>query len=161
VKALIAQKLSGDDFSLWSFSGGEVKEVVPFTSDAKRVSHAVDEIRPFGRTAFYDALAKIPDKTLHGKNGSRAIILLTDGIDNASTLTKDDLAVLLEGVAVPVYPLGLRSSGSPVEGAPGVSPDVLMNLEILAHVARVTGGRIAILNDPAQLSDAIRLIEKD
>ena len=90
----------------------------------------------------------MPDKSLLGKNGSRAIILLTDGIDNASALSNDDLAALLEAVDVPIYPIGLRSPGAPVFPAPGQSVEGLLNLEILGHMARITGGRLAIVDEP-------------
>ena len=161
VHALVDQKLPGDDFALFVFSEGAVRESVPFTEDTARVIAAVNAVKPFGKTAFFDALAKMPDKSLLGRNGSRALILLTDGIDNASTLSRDELAALLEGVDVPVYPIGLRSPGSPVSPAPGQTAEGLLNLEILGHVARITGGRLSIVDDAARLPDSVRLIEKD
>ena len=161
VRELVSQRRPGDDFALFVFAEGEVREVVSFTSDGERIRKAVDGVEPFGKTAFFDALARMPDKSLLGKNGSRAIILLTDGLDNASALTRDDLAVILQGIDVPVYPLGLRSPGSPVDPVNGQYPETLLNLEILGHCARLTGGRLAILNDPSQLPGAIRLIERD
>ena len=161
VSALVEQKIPGDDFALFVFAEGAVREVVPFTEDAARVVVAVNAVKPFGRTAFFDALARMPDKSLLGKNGSRAIILLTDGVDNASELSRDDLAALLEGVDVPVYPIGLRSPGAPVFPAPGQSLEAFLNLEILGHVARLTGGRVSIVDEASRLPDSIRLIEKD
>ena len=161
IRALVAQKRAGDDFALYVFSAGTVREEVPFTSDAERLLAALEAVKPHGRTAFYDALAKMPDRTLLGKNGSRAIVLLTDGIDNASTLTRDDLAVLLEGVDVPVYPIGLRSPGSPVEPPPGVTLEAMLNLDVLGHVARLSGGLLSIVDDAAQLPAAISRVEKD
>ena len=161
IRALLAQRRKGDDFSLFVFSEGKVAEVVPFTEDAASVRQAVDAIKPFGRTAFFDALAQIPDKSREGKNGARAIILLTDGVDNASRLTRDELSLLLEGIEVPVFPIGLRSPSVQVEPAPGQNMETLLNLEILGHVARISGGRVAIVSDPQQLELAIRNIEKD
>ncbi len=161
VSALVEQKIPGDDFALFVFAEGAVREVVSFTEDTARVVAAVNAVKPFGRTAFFDALAKMPDKSLLGKNGSRAIILLTDGIDNSSELSRDDLAALLEGVDVPVYPIGLRSPGAPVSPAPGQSVEALLNLEILGHVARLTGGRLSIVDEASRLPDSIRLVEKD
>jgi hypothetical protein len=64
-------------------------------------------------------------------------------------------------VEVPVFPIGLRSPGSPVSPPPGQTAEGLLNLEILGHVARVTGGRLAILEDPARLPETVRLIEND
>lgn len=161
VAALVEQKIPGDDFALFVFAEGEVKEIVPFTEDSARVVAAVNGVKAFGKTAFFDALATMPDRSLLGKNGSRAIILLTDGIDNASAISSEDLAALLEGVDVPVYPIGLRSPGPPVFPAPGQSVEALLNLEILGHVARITGGRLSIVDEPSRLPDSIRLIEKD
>jgi Ca-activated chloride channel homolog len=161
VRALVQQKLPGDDFALYVFSSGTVREVVPFTPDTAALLAAVDAVTPHGRTAFYDALARMPDRTLLGRNGSRAIVLLTDGIDNASELTRDDLAAILEGVDVPVYPIGLRSPGMPVAPPPGVTPEAMMNIDILGHVARLSGGLLSIVDEAAQLPGAITRIEKD
>ncbi len=161
LRALVAQKRPGDDFSLHVFSSGAVRELVPFTSDTARLVAAADAVVPHGRTAFYDALARMPDRSLLGKNGSRAVILLTDGIDNASELTRDDLVVLLEGLDVPVYPVGLRSPGAPLAPPPGVTPEAMLNLDVLGHVARLSGGLLSIVDDPAQLPSAVARIEKD
>lgn len=147
VRALVAQKLPGDDFSLYAFSSGAVREVVPFTADTAKLLAAMDAVTPHGRTAFYDALARMPDRTLLGRNGSRAILLLTDGIDNASELTRDDLATLLEGVDVPVYPIGLRSPGARVTPPPGITPEAMLNLDVLGHVARDRGRQLGGLVD--------------
>ena len=161
VRALVQQGRPGDDFSLYVFRSGAVVEAVPFTSDRSRLLAAVNAVEPAGRTAFYDALARMPDRSLLGKNGSRAIVLLTDGIDNASELSRDDLAVILEGVDVPVYPIGLRSPGSPVVPPPGVTPEALLNLDALGHVARISGGLLSIVDEASQLPEAVARLEKD
>ena len=99
-------------------------------------------MKPFGKTALYDALVRMPDKSLLGKNGSRAIILLTDGIDNASTLSREKLKEILEGIDVPVYPLGLRNpAGAGLErGGVARAGEALINLDILEEIATVSGG---------------------
>ena len=159
--ALVSQRHPGDDFSLHVFSEGTVREVVPFTEDAAHLRRAAAAVKPFGKTAFFDALAKMPDRSLLGRNGSRAIVLLTDGVDNASALTEEGLAKLLEGVDVPVYPIGLRSPGPPVTPGPGDTLEHFLNLDVLGRIARVTGGRLAIVDDPAKLADAVREIQRD
>jgi Ca-activated chloride channel homolog len=161
VNALLDQRVGGDDFALHVFSDGDVREVVPFTEDAAAIRRAVDAVKPWGKTAFYDALARMPDKSLLGRNGARAIVLLTDGIDNASKLTRDELSDLVENISVPVYPIGLRSPGSLGVPLPGQSPEALVNLEVLGQIARFTGGLLAILDDPVKLAEAVRRIESD
>lgn len=158
---LLSRRRPGDDFALFTFSSGEVRETVPFTQDVSRLRRALAEAKPWGRTAFYDALAKMPDESLKGKNGTRAIVLLTDGIDNASRLTTDDVVVLLEGVDVPVFPIGLRSPGAFRAPPPGFTAEALLNLDVLGHLARASGGRVAIVDDPAALSGVVSELEGD
>jgi Ca-activated chloride channel family protein len=159
VRALMSKMVKGDDYALYVFSSQGVHEVVPFTHDASKILRAMDIIVPFGTTAFYDALSVMPDKTILGENGSRAIILLTDGLDNASKITRHQLTRSLEGVDVPVYPLGLRITNPPID-AP-VDPEGMTDIETLVEIARVTGGRVAIGADPLQLEQAVTRIGED
>lgn len=161
LRALLAERIPGDDFSLHVFSDGEVREVVPFTEDVARIQGVVEAVKPWGKTAFYDALATMPDKSREGKNGSRAIVLLSDGLDNASKVTKEQLAGLMEGIEVPVFPLGVRSAGSPVQTGPGVNPEHVLNVDLLGHIARISGGRMGVVDDPQKLEPAVLEIERD
>lgn len=161
LQELLSRRRPADDFALFTFSSGAVREAVPFTRDAGRIRRALAEAVPYGRTAFYDALARMPDQSLRGSNGARAIVLLTDGIDNASTLTPDDVVALLEGVDVPVFPIGLRSPGAVRTPPPGITSEALLNLDVLGHVARASGGRLAIVDDAAALGRVMSEIESD
>lgn len=158
LRELISEARPGDDFSLHVFAEGAVRELVPFTADGPRILRAAEAVTPWGKTAFFDALAKMPDRTLLGKNGSRAIVILTDGLDNASALSRERLSELLEGIDVPVYPIGLRAAGAPASGEPRERD---LDLELLKRIAFQTGGRLAVTEDPGQLAAAIRDFEKD
>ena len=161
IHALMNERKAGDDYCLYVFAQGKVNEVVPFTSDPSRILTAVDALKPFGTTAFFDALAVMPKKSLLGNNGSRAIILLTDGFDNASNMTREQLARTLEGVDVPIYPLGLRVPGAPEGSTIHLSTDALQDLDILQEIARTSGGRLSIVIEPKDLEQAIVNMEKD
>jgi Ca-activated chloride channel family protein len=159
LEALVARARPGDDFSLYVFAEGSVREVVPFTGDGARILEAARSVKPYGKTAFFDALARMPDKTLLGRNGSRAIVLLTDGIDNASVLTRERLEELLEGLDVPVYPVGVRAAlAGPVPRKPA-ERDV--DIELLRRIAFQTGGRFAFVAEPGKLGAAVDEVEKD
>lgn len=157
VGALIAHRRPGDDFALYVFSDTEAREVVPFTEDPAKITRALGDVKPYGKTAFFDALATMPERSRLGKNASRAIVLLSDGIDNASTLTRVALARLLQGVAVPIYPMGIRD---PHE-APAGRHEELSDLELLQEVANLTGGKLTLGNEPQQLAMAVASLEKD
>jgi Ca-activated chloride channel family protein len=159
LEALVARGRPGDDYSVQVFAEGTVRELVPFTGDGALVVRAARGVKPYGKTAFFDALAKMPDRTLLGRNGSRAIVLLTDGIDNASVLSREHLAELLQGLDVPVYPIGLRAAAAgPARGEPG-ERDV--DVELLRRIAFETGGRFALVEEPEKLAAAVGEIEKD
>ena len=161
IEAIAATRVPGDDFALYVFAEGEVREVVPFTEDAGTVVAAARQVKPWGKTAFRDALARMPEKSLQGKNGSRAIVLLSDGIDNDSEISETELSKLMEGVEVPVFPLGIRSPGALMRPLPGMTVEWLLNMDVLAHVARITGGRMAVVDDPALLPERILEIQRD
>lgn len=157
VQSLIAKHVSGDDYSLYVFSSRGVREVVPFTEDGSAIVRAMLKVTPFGKTAFYDALALMPDKSILGRNGSRAIILLTDGLDNASQMTAAELTRILEGVDVPVYPLGLRLQPPNVE-TPGEEKS---DVALLTRIAALTGGRVAFEDGPQTVDAAMNNITHD
>lgn len=160
VTTLFQHRLPGDDFALFVFDDREAREVVPFTDDPAKVLRAMDAVKPFGKTAFFDALATMPERTLLGRNASRAIVLLSDGIDNASHLTRNGLAAALQGVSVPIYALGLRERGEAAID-PKNPNEELSDLALLDEIARTTGGRLLVGNRPAQLAAAVRSIEGD
>jgi VWFA-related protein len=157
IATLLAHRIKGDEFALFVFAEAEAHEVVPFTSDPMKIFRALDQIKPYGKTAFFDALAKMPERSELGTNGSRAIILLSDGIDNASHLTRPSLAKKLEGISVPIYPLGIREEGE----APKEHADEGTNLDVLAEVARLTGGQLHVGNTPQLLAKAMESLEEN
>jgi len=158
VGALVAHRRPGDDFALYLFAESEAREVVPFTEDPAKITRALANVTPYGKTAFFDALATMPERSRLGKNPTRAIVLLSDGIDNASTLTRADLARLLQGVAVPIYPLGIRD---PREAPAGRRREELSDLDLLQEVANLTGGKLTLGNEPQHIAMAVASIEKD
>ncbi|HEX7192348.1 MAG TPA: VWA domain-containing protein [Thermoanaerobaculia bacterium] len=155
VDALMAHRQPNDDFALYVFDDKEAHEVVPFTTDGNKVQAAMRAVKPFGKTAFFDALATMPERSRLGRNPTRAIILLSDGIDNNSHLTREALAGQLEGIAIPIYALGLRE---PSELSTTVSPaqnEALSDIQLLDEIANVTGGRLFLGNEPQQLAAAV------
>lgn len=160
IDALTARRMNGDDFALYVFdSEGNANELVPFTENPSAIRRAVDVVKPWGKTAFFDALAEMPERSELGRNPSRAIILLSDGIDNASLMTRPEIEQQLEGVAIPIYAFGLRE---PAEAGPKkVAPisEEMSNIDLLGELASATGGRLFVGNRPEILANAIDGIE--
>lgn len=155
LETLIKKRIPGDDYSLYSFSMGEVRLLEPFTTDGEKILSAFRSVEPYGKTALFDALLRMPDKTILGKNGARAIILLSDGLDNASTVSRAQLAEILEGVSVPVYPMSLRTPESALDPQLRNNLEAKLDLAVLAGVAGSSGGRLTVAQEPNDLSRAV------
>lgn len=154
LESLVERARPEDDFSLYVFSSGGVRSLVPFTRDGRQLLRRLDEVVPYGKTALYDAIVQMPDETILGTNGVRAIILLTDGLENASRIDANTLRKVLEGVSVPVFPLGLRTPES-LRAELNNDKEASLDVTTLATLAGASGGRMAIANDPVRLDDAI------
>ena len=160
IDGIVSHRVQGDDYTLYTFANDEVLEKVPFTRDGQKILEAARSTEPWGKTAFYDALALMPDKTILGQNGARCIVLLTDALDNASTMTRTQLTAALEGVDVPVYPLGLLLSSVPAAD-PDANPETLSDVETLEAIAHTSGGKMFLGTDPASIGRAIQQIQQD
>jgi len=110
VRAILARRRPGDDFALFAFSEDEVRQIAPFSSDTTRLIRELGELEASGRTALFDAVAATPSRMLAGRNGKRAIILFTDGVDNASRLTPVQMAEILQEVSIPVFAIGMKNA---------------------------------------------------
>ncbi|HEX9688980.1 MAG TPA: VWA domain-containing protein [Thermoanaerobaculia bacterium] len=108
IRAIVQARLPGDDFALFAFSEGRVEMVADFSSDSARLFRALDELEAGGQTALFDAVAATP-RLLKGKNAKRAILLFTDGVDNASKLDPTQMAEILQQVSTPVYAFGMKN----------------------------------------------------
>ncbi|HEX8253303.1 MAG TPA: VWA domain-containing protein [Thermoanaerobaculia bacterium] len=161
INALTARRREGDDFALYVFdSQGHANEMVPFTENPSAITRAVDLVKPWGKTAFFDALAEMPERSELGRNPSRAIILLSDGIDNASKLTRATIEQKLEGVAIPIYAFGLREpSERNVTRVVPISEE-MSNIDLLEELAAATGGKLFVGNKPELLANAMDGIER-
>lgn len=161
IGALIAHHRPGDDFALYVFAEAQAHEVVPFTENPGDITRALAKLSPpYGKTAFFDALATMPERSRLGRNPSRAIILLSDGIDNASSMTRGALAQQLQGISVPIYSLGLREPGEQMDGKNRMRED-LSDIGLLNEVASLTGGKLYLGNTPQQIAEAVSHVEDD
>lgn len=78
----------------------------PRTSDRALLQAAVDRIMPAGLTRLWDGCYS-GLLTLDSADGCRALIVLTDGIDNTSTRTSGQVIARARTMGVPVFMIGL------------------------------------------------------
>jgi VWFA-related protein len=80
-----------------------------FTSDVNKLREGLAHLEARGGTALYDAVVASADKLAAGaKNPKQVLILITDGDDNASTLSLDQTIHRVQQLSGPViYTIGL------------------------------------------------------
>jgi len=114
-----------------------------FTDNTEALSHGVRALRPGGGTAMYDALYfACRDKLAKaGQTGPvrRAIILLSDGDDNQSHVTREESIEMAQRAEVIVYTISTNITGTRNRGD-----------KVLERIADATGGRAFF---PFQLTD--------
>jgi Ca-activated chloride channel family protein len=146
-----------DRFGLIGFADDQVTWITEFTSDRDQFVARLDDQRAYGQTALYDAIAATPELVDDGTEGRKAIVLITDGVDNASTMNTLRAVQLARSVDVPIYAIGL-SSLPPKTLAKGSVETVHRTLELFS---RETGGRLFSVHRSGELAEAVRLVEDE
>jgi Ca-activated chloride channel homolog len=95
-----------DEIFLISFSGRPVVRQ-DFTDDREKLSQALRHITATGGTALYDALTEGLTKIRSGKHSKRAILLITDGQDTASTAKLEEVLQSIRRSDLLIYPIGI------------------------------------------------------
>jgi Ca-activated chloride channel family protein len=155
IRSIIRARKPGDDFALFAFSEGGVRLVADFSADPSRLLRDLYGLEASGKTALFDAVAATPSKMVKGKNGKRAMVLLTDGVDNASEMNAARMAEILQQVSVPVYTVGLKN------GSFGRISDKVgeqLSVDNLKMLATSSGGKMFLLSgeeDPRPMAGQI------
>jgi Ca-activated chloride channel homolog len=114
-----------------------------FTDNTEALSRGVRALRPGGGTAMYDALYfSCRDKLLKEQRSMtvrRAVILLSDGDDNQSHVTREEAIEMAQRAEVIVYTISTNVTGSRQRGD-----------KVLERIADATGGRAFF---PFQITD--------
>ena len=94
-------KPGADEVALYSFDTA-LNEVRPFSTTFTPSDRAWDGTRAFGATSLWDAIAETAQK-ISDRQRRRALVVITDGVDSASTLKPADVSAIASSLDVPVY----------------------------------------------------------
>jgi VWFA-related protein len=99
-----------DEILVMTFSD-RLRVVQDFTSDRQLLARVLDNLDVSGGTALYDAAYESIGRVAAGPAESKAVVLVTDGVDTASSVVFDDLREFARRKEVPVFSIGLDSGG--------------------------------------------------
>jgi Ca-activated chloride channel family protein len=146
-----------DEGALFTFDS-ELRQVVGFTTDTRRIHQVSLKGKPWGQTSLYDAVGHAARAVAKRSNKHRALLVISDGVDTASRMTAAEVSGIASSIDVPVYLLRVVN---PLDH-PGGEHEVIetdgrtAQAATLADLARWTGGDIRVSSVPAHTSMAIQ-----
>lgn len=146
-----------DRMRLLSFSEGEVIERTDWTSRGMLLVQRAAAIPRGGKTAVVDALKAAPHFFPEAPRDRQALILLSDGIDNASTSTVQEVIDAARRVDVPLYVFALGGVDREIQAKKGQDGPILL----LSKVAEQTGGRLFLIRDAETAEAAVERFLED
>jgi len=121
--------------------------IVDYTSDPDDVEARMVMLKPENRTALIDAVYLAVDHMRLAKYDRKALLIISDGGDNRSRYTENELQRVVRESGVQVYAIGIFDNYAP-------SPEEQMGPELLREICEMTGGRMFnVGNDTADLED--------
>jgi VWFA-related protein len=138
-----------DEFFVINFNDSVVAGLprsLPFTDDLQTLRKALYYGKPAGKTALYDAIAVALKDLEKGHHDKRTLIVVSDGGDNASRISQQQLIALIEASRATIYTVGLGDAGDPD-----------LNTGLLHKVAAISGGQYF---QPQSMDDVIPIFKK-
>jgi VWFA-related protein len=151
---LVAGFKESDAASVFSFDS-RVRRLTPFTSNPEILTSAVTSIQPFGATGLYDAIVNTIDTVMGEAPRTRALLLLTDGIDTYSVSSPSDAAGAAAALDIPLYVLSVGKDLTDDRRIPSEGRSATVTLNDLAVR---TGGLAVEAGTIAELSIVTRTI---
>lgn len=128
----------------------ELMKGKPFSNDPKELEQAINAVSARGRTALYDAVGEGLNHLQFGHRGKKALIVISDGGDNASHLKYSDVLARARESQALIYSIALTGSSESEEN-PG----------LLRRLCKATGGIAYFPSGGESVANISREIARD
>jgi len=130
----------------------DVRPIPPFllAGDLPDLEKAVTSIHPDGRTALYDGLMDALDHLNAGSRARKVLIVISDGGDNASAATLEQVLARARASNAAIYTIGLFDDD-----------DLDRNPGVLKDLARTTGGERFLPRSAGELLSTCEKIARE
>jgi Ca-activated chloride channel homolog len=134
-----------DEFFMITFSD-EPEVVNDFTSSVDDIQGKLVFTVPRRRTALLDAIYMGVSKMREAKYPKKALLIISDGGDNHSRYTENEIKALVKEADVMVYAIGIYDRYFQ-------SQEERLGPELLGEITELTGGRAFTVENPNDLAD--------
>ena len=123
---------------------------VPFTNRIDQLEHAISRSPATGQTALYDAIFEAEQRVQTGSRDKKALIVISDGSDNASKHELSEVLRKAEQSSAAIYTIGIFEKD-----------DADANPRVLKRLAQVTGGETFLSEERAEVVANCERIARD
>lgn len=141
-----------DEVVVFAFSG-HTYLLLPFSIDHQLAAKRMELFHAYGQTTLYDATYNALQMLATADYPNRKIILITDGIDNHSTVTQDEVVALAKTDGVPIYAVGIGDPNAVQQHSAAVGPFVVgppdqrLDAKSVEALSAASGGRSFMVPD--------------
>ena len=139
-----------DEYFLIDFDS-QARLLLDRTRDGDALLRKLTYAEPHGNTALYDAVYLGIEKVMSGAYQKRAIILVSDGEDNDSRYSFNELRRSLKESDVTIYAIGVSTNFILRKGS-------LNGRETLEELASVSGGKAFFPNSASEMIEAFERV---
>jgi VWFA-related protein len=137
-----------DEFALVVFND-TAQLVVPLTEQGGEMQNRLALTRSKGRTALLDAVYLAMNELRHARKSRKALLIISDGGDNASRYTSAEIKSLVQEADIQIYAIGILEPLAERSR----TPEELAGPELLQNIAQKSGGRLFEVQDLNELPD--------
>jgi Ca-activated chloride channel family protein len=134
-----------DEFFMVTFSD-EPEMVAGFTSSVEEIQDKLMYTAPQKRTALLDAIYMGVSKMRQAKYPKKALLIISDGGDNHSRYTENEIKALVKEADIMVYAIGIYDRYYQ-------SQEEQLGPQLLGEISELTGGRAFTVENPNDLGD--------
>jgi Ca-activated chloride channel family protein len=121
-------------------------DTISFADRHEGLERAISQTPAIGMTALYDAAVEALDRFQAGSKDKGALIIISDGGDNASKHNLAELLKMAEQSSVVMYAIGILDED-----------EIDRNPDVLRRLARATGGEAFF---PKELNEVVAICER-
>jgi Ca-activated chloride channel family protein len=134
-----------DEFFMITFND-RPELTADFTNSVEDVQGKLIYTIPRGRTALLDAIYMGLNKMKDAHNAKKALLIISDGGDNHSRYTENEIKSTVKEADVQIYAIGIFTQQA-------TQPEEIAGPGLLTDITEVTGGRMFTISNPNELAD--------
>jgi Ca-activated chloride channel homolog len=134
-----------DEFFMITFSD-QPEVISDFTSSVDEIQNKLVYAVPQRMTALMDAIYMGVSKMRQAKYSKKALLIISDGGDNHSRYTENEIKGLVKEADVMVYAIGIYDRYF-------ATPEERLGPELLGEISEMSGGRAFTVENPNDLAD--------